>query len=106
MRGRKIAGVKLTAVPLILGILSFLTFGLYYYSANHAPYTYTDVILAAPIFSFIGMIVSIITRKSRKQYPALWTSGLVICLFGFILCVLVIALLAMIIASAFNGTFI
>lgn len=33
------------ATPLILGALSLFAFALYFYSANHAPYTYTDVIM-------------------------------------------------------------
>ena len=104
MKYRKPASKKLMLLPLILGITSFFTFALYYYSANHAPYAYTDIIIVGPILSFIGVIISIVTRKSRKLYPTLWTSGLVICLFGFIICVLIIVLLIMIMAAAFNGT--
>ena len=104
MKYRKPASKKLTLLPLILGISSFFTFALYYYSANHAPYAYTDIIIVGPILSFIGVIISIVTRKSRKLYPTLWTSGLVICLFGFIICVLIIILLIMIMSAAFNGT--
>lgn len=94
----------LIAMPLILGISSFLTFALYYYSANHAPYTYTNIIVAGPILSFFGVIISILTRKNRKMYPTLWICGLITCLFGFIVCVLIILLLIMIMAAAFNGT--
>ena len=104
MKYRKPASKKLMLLPLILGISSFFTFALYYYSANHAPYAYTDIIIVGPILSFIGVIISIVTRKSRKLYPTLWTSGLVICLFGFIICVLIIILLIMIMSAAFNGT--
>lgn len=104
MKYRKPASKKLMLLQFILGISSFFTFTLYYYSANHAPYAYTDIIIVGPILSFIGVIISIVTRKSRKLYPTLWTSGLVICLFGFIICVLIIVLLIMIMAAAFNGT--
>ena len=76
MKYRKPASKKLMLLPLILGISSFFTFALYYYSANHAPYAYTDIIIVGPILSFIGVIISIVTRKSRKLYPTLWTSGL------------------------------
>lgn len=83
MKYRKPASKKLMLLPLILGISSFFTFTLYYYSANHAPYAYTDIIIVGSILSFIGVIISIVTRKSRKLYPTLWTSGLVICfVFG------------------------
>ena len=104
MKHRTSAGKILIALPLILGIASLFTFALYYYSANHAPYTYIDIIVLGPVLSFIGMIISIITRKSRKMHPALWTCGLIACLFGFIVCVLIIILLIMIVVAAFNGT--
>lgn len=104
MKDRTPASKKLIALPLILGITSFLTFAFYYYSVNHAPYTYIDIILVGPVLSFIGMIISIITRKSRKMYPTLWTCGLITCLFGFIICALIIVLLIMIMVAAFNET--
>jgi peptidoglycan/LPS O-acetylase OafA/YrhL len=94
----------LVALPLILGLASLLAFAIYYYSANHAPYQYTDIIIAGPVFSFIGVILSIITRKNRKQYPALWLSGLLVCSFGFMVCVCIILLLIAIMAAALNGT--
>ena len=103
MKDKKPTSKKLMALPLILGISSFCTFALYYYSANHAPYTYIDIIRVGPILSFIGVIVSIITRRSRKLYPTLWTSGLVVCLFSLVICVLTIILLIVIIEAAFNG---
>ena len=107
MEDKKPVNKKLMVLPLILGISSFCTFALYFYSANHAPYTYTDIILVGPILSFIGVIVSIITRRSRKLYPTLlWTSGLIVCLFSLVVCVLIIILLIAIMAAAFNGNWI
>lgn len=94
----------LILIPLILGIISFLTFVLYFYSANYASYTYIDIILVGPVLSFIGVIISIITRQSRKTHSMLWTCGLITCLFGFIVCVLIVVLLIMIMVVAFNGT--
>ena len=41
-------------------------------------------IFLEPLFSFIGIVISIITRKSRKIYPALWISGIISCMLGFI----------------------
>lgn len=104
MKDRTQVSKVLIALPLILGIVAFFTFALYLYSANHAPYTYIDMIFVGPIFSFVGMIISIITRKSRKIHPMLWTCGFITCLFGFIVCVLIIALLVIIMAAAFHGT--
>ena len=58
----------LASTSLVFGILSLFSFVLYFYSANHAPYTYIDVIFLGPFFSFVGIVISIITRKSRKIY--------------------------------------
>ena len=38
-------------------------------------------------------MISIITRKSRKIYPALWISGIISCMLGFIVCMLVFSML-------------
>lgn len=43
------------ALPLMLGILSLLAFLIYFYSANHAPYNYTQVILVGPISLWQGL---------------------------------------------------
>ena len=67
------------AAVLVFGILSLFSFVLYFYSANHAPYTYIDVIC-----SFIGIVISIITRKTRKIHPALWISGIISCMLGYL----------------------
>ena len=101
---RKIPGKIWIMMPLILGILSFLSFAVYRYSANHAPYTYTDIILAGPVCSFIGVMISIVTRRGRNRYPALWWCGLITCACGFIVCVLVILLLLMVMIAAVHGT--
>lgn len=81
------------ATSLVFGILSLFSFVLYFYSANHAPYTYIDVIFLGSLFSFMGIVISIITRKSRKIYPALWISGIISCMLGFIVCMLVFSML-------------
>ena len=99
MEDKKPVNKKLMVLPLILGISSFCTFALYFYSANHAPYTYTDVIIAGPILSFVGVIISFITRESRKTCPTLWICGLAACSFGFIICVMVILILVMFVAA-------
>jgi hypothetical protein len=93
----------LVTLPLILGLASFLTFAIYFYSANHAPYKYTDIILLGPVFSFVGIIISIITRRNKKQYSTLWLSGLFVCLFGLMICVCIILLLIAIMVGTFKG---
>ena len=74
----------LASTSLVFGILSLFSFALYFYSANHAPYTYIDVIFRGPLCSFIGIVISIITRKTRKIHPVLWISGIISCMLGFI----------------------
>lgn len=106
MEDKRSTRKKWMVLSLILGISSFGTFALYFYSANHAPYTYIDIIVAGPILSFIGVIISIFTRKSRKLYPTLWASGLIVCLISLVICVLIILLLIVIMAAAFNGKWI
>ena len=56
-------------------------------------YTYIDVIFLGPLFSFIGSVISIITRKTRKIHPALWISGIISCMLGFIVCMFVFSML-------------
>ena len=103
MKNRMLQSKPWIALPLFLGALSFLSFALYFYSANHAPYSYTDCILAGPVFSLIGMIFSFLTRKSRKAYPNLWICGLIACSLGFILCALILAILIFFLAATVTG---
>lgn len=48
------------------------------------PYTYIDVIFWGPLCSFIGIVISIITRKTRKIHPVLWISGIISCMLGYL----------------------
>ncbi len=96
----------LLAIPLALGVLSLLSFALYYYSANHPPYAYTDVIAAGPVLALAGLVITFITRKSRREHSGLWVSGLVVCSLGFVICAALpalLALLAAIAAAMFRG---
>ena len=89
----------LASTSLVFGILSLFSFVLYFYSANHAPYTYIDVIFLGPLCSFIGIVISIISRKSRKIHPALWISGIISCMLGFIVCMYVLSMLIVLMAA-------
>ena len=89
----------LALTSLVFGILSLFSFVLYFYSANHAPYTYIDVIFWGPLCSFIGIVISIISRKSRKIHPALWISGIISCMLGFIVCMFVLSMLIVLMAA-------
>lgn len=87
---------KMNSIPLICGLLSIATFLIYFYSANHAPYSYTDIILLVPVFSFVGLIFSIITRKERAL---IWWLGLLLCILGFLVCIMVFMILVMFLIS-------
>ena len=89
----------LISISLAFGIFSLFSFVLYFYSANHAPYTYIDAIFLGPLFSFIGIVISIITRKSRKIHPVLWISGIISCMLSFIVCTFVFIVLIMLMAA-------
>lgn len=104
MKDREPISKVLMALPLILGVSSFfpVTLFLNYYIADHVSYT-VDILLAGPIFSFIGVILSVIMRRSRELYPTLWKTGLIVCLFGLMVCVLFISLFLFVIVSAFKG---
>lgn len=92
----------LTAAPLVCGMLSLLSFVIYYYNANHAPYLNIDVIFLGPIFSLIGMVISIVRRKSRKTHPVLWMSGVLSCLLGFVICIMILIALVLLIEAKLN----
>ena len=99
MKEKKSTNKISVSISLAFGILSLFSFVLYFYSANHAPYTYIDVIFLGPLFSFIGIVISIITRKSRKIHPVLWISGIISCMLSFIVCTFVFIVLIMLMAA-------
>ena len=99
MKDKSSTNKILVSISLAFGIFSLFSFVLYFYSANHAPYTYIDAIFLGPLFSFIGIVISIITRKSRKIHPVLWISGIISCMLSFIVCTLVFIVLIMLMAA-------
>ena len=66
MKEKRSTNKILVSISLAFGILSLFSFVLYFYSANHAPYTYIDTIFLGPLFSFIGIEISIIKREFSK----------------------------------------
>lgn len=77
-------------ISILCGILSILSFIIYFYSANHAPYSYIDIIILGPILSTIGMIISFKQRHTRHLHYTTWISGILLCLIGFIATILII----------------
>ena len=83
----------IVATPVIMGMISVLSVMVYFYSANHAPYKYTDIIFVYPILSFSGVIISIITKRDRTTYPTLWACGLMLCISNCLFFVAIVWLL-------------
>lgn len=75
MKNRMLQSKPWIALPLFLGALSFLSFALYFYSANHGPYSCTDCILAGPVFSLIGMIFPSLPGKAGRPIPTYGSAG-------------------------------
>lgn len=89
------------AIPALLGTLSWISFAVYLWSANHAGYEYIGAIWGLPIFSTIGMLFSLISLKAKKTYPSLWSTGFFICICALIICLFVFILFALMFASRF-----
>ena len=45
------------------------------------------------------IVISIITRKTRKIHPVLWISGIISCMLGFIVCMFVFSMLIVLMAA-------
>ena len=99
MKDKRSTNKILVSISLAFGIFSLFSFVLYFYSANRAPYTYIDAIFLGPLFSFIGIVISIITRKSQKIHPVLWISGIISSMLSFIVCMLVFIVLIMLMVA-------
>ena len=99
MKDKRSTNKILVSISLAFGIFSLFSFVLYFYSANRAPYTYIDAIFLGPLFSFIGIVISIITKKSRKIHPVLWISGIISSMLSFIVCMLVFIVLIMLMVA-------
>ena len=72
-------------IPLVMGILSFICFAVYTWSAFHARSAAMCVILFVPVFSLIGMVFSYTTRRVREKHFAIWLMGSICCVLCFIL---------------------
>lgn len=86
----------IAAASLVLGILSILSLILAYYSATNSLYRYNNVIIAAPVCALAGLILSIIERKNRKEYPILWMSGLISSSISTVICLLLLLFLVLV----------
>ncbi|MBD9189481.1 MAG: hypothetical protein EGQ25_01085 [Catenibacterium mitsuokai] len=77
----------MNSIPLICGLLSIASYSI--------AYAYFKIVLG-PVFSFVGLIFSIITRKERTL---IWWLGLLLCILGFLVCIMVFMILVMFLIS-------
>ncbi len=82
---KKTLGKIFAALPLVLGITTFLCIGMYVYGMNCKAYAYMGALFIGPIFAFVGILISLFTIKRRKVHRALWISGLTVCIIAFLL---------------------
>ena len=72
-------------IPLTMGIISFIIFAVYLFSALNGRGAIMSIIIFVPFFSIIGLILSFITRKTKDNYYRLWLFGVISCALSFIL---------------------
>ena len=70
--------------PLILGILSVVFLGIYIWDAYHARSSLMMVIGLVPVLSTVGIIFSLIIRKTIYQHRIIWLVGFLTCLAGLL----------------------
>jgi len=77
---------KLIKVPLVLGVICFVCFAVYLWSAFHSRSAVMALVYFVPLLSIIGLVISFVTRRARDYYYSkIWTMGLVSCALSFVL---------------------
>ncbi len=69
--------------PLVLGILSVAVLGISIWDSYHAG-ALTFLIVALPVMSVVGVIFSLIIRKTIRKHKVIWLLGFLGCLAGFL----------------------
>jgi len=69
--------------PLVLGILSVAVLGISIWDSYHAG-ALTFLIVALPVMSIVGVIFSLIIRKTIRKHKVIWLLGFLECLAGFL----------------------
>ena len=76
------------SIPTILSSLSLMFFAIYVWSAYHSRGKAMFTVCLVPQLSIFSIVVSVLTRKLRGEYPKLWLIGLIssiVCLALFML---------------------
>ena len=84
-KDRSIDDSKLIKVPLVLGVVCFVFFAVYLWSAFHGRSAVMALVIFVPLLSIIGLVISIITRRSRDNYYKIWIMGLFSCLLCLVM---------------------
>lgn len=68
--------------PLVMGILSVVFLGIYIWDAYHSRSSLMMVIGLVPVISTVGIIFSLIVRKTIYRHKIIWLVGFLTCLIG------------------------
>lgn len=68
-------------LPLVLGLLSVAFVGISLWDAYHSR-SLPMLIVALPVISVVGMIFSLIIRKTIRKHKGIWLLGFLGCLAG------------------------
>lgn len=72
---------KLVKAPLVMGIICFVIFAVYLWSAFHSRSAVMALVIFVPPISINGLVISFITRNAR-YYTNVWIKGLICCLLN------------------------
>ena len=72
---------KLVKAPLVMGIICFVIYAVYLWTAFHSRSAVMALVIFVPLLSIIGLVISFITRNAR-YYTNVWIKGLICCLLS------------------------
>ena len=72
-------------VPLVMGIINVVIFVVYLSSAFGDRGLAMCFIYFVPFLSIIGLIFSVVTRRSRDEYFTIWICGLILCALSLVI---------------------
>ena len=76
---------ELCFVPLAMGMLSFMDFAVYTWSAFHDRSLVMCIVYFVPFISITGMVFSFATRRVRDKHFKVWLSGTIACGLSLVL---------------------
>lgn len=70
--------------PLVMGILSLILLGIYIWDSYYLQSSLRMAIFVVPVLSTVGIIFSLIVRKTIYQHRIIWLVGFLSCLIGLL----------------------